>query len=120
MFEHLTGEALIRVLTAPERAKSTLEDVQLPLGVIRIRALSRDEVLASRRAADVDPAQLDGPRVLVIERKILALAIVSPVMTEDQIAAWQRGAPAGELDEVMAAVERLSAIDRGAAKAAFR
>lgn len=95
------------------------EDVEIPgVGAVRVRALTRAEVMSMRKSvADEDP---DGPRALAIERKMLAQAMVDPAMSEDDVAAWQSASPAGELDRVVAAVQRMSGMDDGAAKGAYK
>lgn len=83
-------------------------DVHLEgVGTLRVRGLSHNEVLMIRKATDDKP---DGPRVLQLERKMLALALVDPVMTEAEVGQWQQAAPAGELDQVSRVVQELSGL----------
>lgn len=90
------------------------EDVPIPgVGTVRVRALSRGEVMAARKATDDNP---DGPRLLTLERKMLALAMVDPKLTESEVGEWQKAAGAGELDIVTEVVQRLSGLDKGADK----
>lgn len=95
------------------------EDVEIPgVGVVRVRALTRAEVMSMRKSVgDDDP---DGARMLVIERKMIAQAMVDPVMTEADVKAWQENSPAGEVDVVSEAVQRISGMDRGAPKEAYK
>lgn len=88
------------------------------IGTVRVRALSRAEVLAVRKATDDE--HMDGPRVLTLERKLLAAAMVDPVMTEAQVGEWQRIAPAGELQPVVRKIQELSGMLEDAAKAAYK
>lgn len=91
------------------------QDVDVPgVGTVRVRALSRTEVIMVRKATDTE--HVDGPRVLVIERKMLAAALVDPVLTEAEVGRWQAASAAGEIEPVVAAVQRLSGMDEGADK----
>jgi hypothetical protein len=92
-------------------------EVDLPgVGTVRVRGLSRDEVIGIRKAADNDPDTIDGKRVLVIERKMIALAMVDPELTEAEVGRWQIAAPAGELDPVTDKIQELSGMKQGASK----
>lgn len=86
------------------------------VGTVRVRGLSRDEVLVVRKATDNDAAKVDGPRILVLERKMIAAAMLDPVMTEAEVGEWQRAAPAGEIEPVVAKVQELSGMSEGAGK----
>jgi hypothetical protein len=89
------------------------EDVPLAgLGrSVRIRSLSRLEVLRLKNQA---------MPVEVAERKLLALSLVAPVLTEDQVLAWQEASTAGELEPVTNAIMRLSGLESDAPKAAVK
>lgn len=90
-------------------------DVDLPgVGTVRVRGLTREEVFLVRKATD--DAQMDGPRILVLERKLLAKAMVDPPLTEAEVGRWQEASVAGELGPVVDTVQRLSGIFEGAAK----
>ncbi len=96
------------------------DDVELPgVGTVRVRGLNRDEVLSVRKATD-DANRLDGPRALVLERKMLAAAMIDPTLTEAEVGKWQKAAPAGELEPVTLRVQELSAMVGGAAKEAYK
>lgn len=93
------------------------EDVEVPgVGTLRVRGLSRAEVLAVRKAADDNP---DGPRVLALERKMLALALVDPKLTEAEVGQWQDASAAGELEPVVQVVQRLSGMGARPDKQAY-
>jgi hypothetical protein len=95
------------------------EEVEVPgVGVVRVRGLSRVEVISVRKATDSE--HIDGPRTLVIERKMLAAALVDPQLTEAEVKRWQEASAAGEMEPVIAAVQRLSGMEDGAAKAAYK
>lgn len=82
-------------------------DVPIPgVGTVRVRTLSRAEVIGLRKATD--DAHLDGPRVLTLERKILAAAMVDPVLTEAEVGRWQKTSPAGEMDEIVYKVQEMA------------
>ncbi|HEX6969408.1 MAG TPA: hypothetical protein VF174_11455 [Micromonosporaceae bacterium] len=90
-------------------------DVDIPgVGTVRVRGLSRDEVLVVRKATDAE--HVDGPRALTLERKLLAAAMVDPQLSEAEVGRWQQSAPAGELQPVVEKVQELSGLDEGAAK----
>jgi hypothetical protein len=96
------------------------EDVPVPgVGTVTVRGLSRAEVMSVRKATD-SADTLDGPRALVIERKMLAAAMVDPVMTEAEVGAWQACSAAGEMDVVVNKVQEMSAMTEGADKSSVR
>ena len=96
------------------------DDVEIPgVGTVRVRALSRAEVLMVRKATD-NADSVDGPRVLVLERKMLAAAMVDPVLSEAEVGAWQQVSAAGELDTVMTVIQRLSGMLDDSAKEAVK
>lgn len=77
-------------------------DVEVPsMGTVRVRGLSRDEVLAVQEARTT--AQL--------ERRILALGMVDPPLSEGEAGAWQRISPAGEIEPVADRIRELSGLD---------
>lgn len=94
------------------------DDVEVPFlgGWVTVRGLRRDEVIGVRQAADNDPQTLDGKRVLVLERKMMALAMIQPRMSESKIAQWQTTAVAGELTPVTDKIQELSGMTEGASK----
>jgi hypothetical protein len=90
------------------KARLPEEEYELPgLGVLRIRGLSRGEVLA---------AQHDDPRLAVFERRLLAKGIVDPKLTETDVGRWQEASPAGEMEPLIKRIERLSGIGGEIAK----
>lgn len=96
-------------------------DVEVPgLGVtVRVRGLSRVEVLAMRKATDNENT-LDGPRVLVLERKMLAAGMVDPELTEAEAGRWQAASAAGELEPVVNKIQELSGLLEDSGKAAYK
>lgn len=82
------------------------EDVQIgDVGAVTVRALTRGEVKACK-AKDPDE----------IECEMISVALVDPVMTPAEVAAWLDGAPAGDSVAVSEAVARLSGLEEGAQK----
>lgn len=87
------------------------DDVEVPgIGAVRVRGLSRIEAMHVQAAK--------GPEAT--ERRILALGMVDPKLTEDEAGRWQRAAPAGELEPVTDRIAELSGIAPGAAKEATK
>jgi hypothetical protein len=113
--EYLDADAIL----AP-RADTTTgwpeDDVHVArLGKVRVRGLSRAEVVVQRKKTDEE--SLDGPRILALERNMLALAMLRPAMTEAQIGAWQKIPGAStEIDTVMQKAQQLSGLAEGAPK----
>jgi hypothetical protein len=107
------GEDLKESLFKPRLPE---DDVDLPgIGTIRVRGLSRAEVMVMRKATDTAD-NLDGPRVLVLERKMIAAAMVDPELTEAEVGQWQTAATAGELEPVTDRIQELSGMVEGAGK----
>lgn len=89
------------------RRELTTEDVELPAGTVQVRGLTRAEALR------VTGRKLEESEA---ERVLLAMALVDPVLTEDEVRTWQRNAPAGELQPVVVAIQRLSGLAADAVK----
>lgn len=95
-------------------------DVEIPgLGTVTVRGLTRVEVLSVRKATDNDPAAVDGPRLLVLERKLIAAGMVEPEMSEADVHRWQDVAPAGQLEPITEKIQELSGLLEGSDKATF-
>lgn len=92
------------------------EEVKLPngLGVIVVRGLSREEVMRMR--ADVGPEAA----VSEYEVNILACGLVDPRLTREEAAQWRKVANAVEVGLAVDAISRLSGLELGADKAAFK
>lgn len=85
--------------------------VDIPgVGEIRIRGLSRYELLLAGKIDDT----------LLMERKLLSMAMLDPKMTEKDVEAWQKASPAGQIAPVVAEVNRLSGVSRQAEKEAYK
>jgi hypothetical protein len=110
-------------LTAPRATTDSgfpEDDVEVPgLGMVRVRGLSRKEVIAVRKAADREDT-IDGNRALAIERHMLAKAMLAPKMTEAQIGGWQAAGGAAEIEPVVQKVQELSGMDKASPKEAYK
>lgn len=94
-------------------------EVDLPgKGTVRVRALTRAEVMRVR--SSVKSIEDAIKRVAELERKMLALAMVEPALTEDEVLRWQEASLAGEMEPVVQRVQELSGLIEGAAKEAYR
>jgi hypothetical protein len=102
-----TEYASVDDLTADE-VQSGTADVTLPNGkVVKVRGLSRFELLLSGKNTD-DAA--------LIERRNVSMCMVSPAMTEKQVEAWQRRSGPVALGLVTKAIRDLSGLGEGADK----
>jgi hypothetical protein len=81
------------------------------VGAIRVRGLARGEVLRLRKS------QLDQE---AFERTLVALCMVDPPLTEDEVAQWQDSALSDELEDVVDKIKELSALNSGADKEAYK
>lgn len=92
------------------------EDLEIPgVGVVRLRALSRAEAVEARernRTGD-EPGDVD---VDAYEADMIAMALVDPAMTAEEVARWGEVAPAGEWVLVVEKVRELSGTGEEAAK----
>ena len=87
-------------------------DVDVPdVGTVRVRGLSRQEALSLQSLGD---------DVSAMERAVLALGVVVPVLSSDDWDAYYAAAPAGEVAPIVAAIHRLSGLQEGSAKAAYK
>jgi len=76
-------------------------------GTVRIRGLSRAELLALQG--------LDGG-VLASDRRMLSLALLDPELTEDEVKIWQENSLPQEIEALTVAIAELSGLGVGAAK----
>lgn len=91
--------------------KSRLPEAEVEIegvGKVRVRGLTRAEVLAVRKATDSE--NMDGDRALVLERKLLAKAMVDPELTEAEVREWQECVTPGELEPVIEKLQELSGL----------
>lgn len=89
----------LKTLLLTPRAEARAEDtIELEAGTIRVRALTRTDVL---KASEItDPVRQ--------EQMILARAMVDPPMTEADVKQWQEVGSAGDLGLVVDKVRELS------------
>lgn len=81
------------------------------VGAVRIRSLSRAEMLRIRgKELAVDE----------MERRLLAASLVAPKLTEDDVRKWQEASVAGELEPLTKAIMRLSGLEATAPKEAVQ
>lgn len=78
---------------------------------VRIRALTRYEVLVGQKLADKG--------IDVIEAHMLSCAMVRPAMDERTARRWQKATPAGELEVMTRRIRTLSGMGAGADEAAY-
>lgn len=110
-----------RYASVDELMLSTLDedDVELPNGqVVRVRALSRSEVLRIQKSTRGSDGATDAA---AIERMTLALGMVQPRLTEAQVGAWQAATKAGDhIGRATARIRELSGMDEDAPKEAYK
>ena len=80
------------------------------VGTVVIRPLTRAEALAMQ---DIDM------RADIMEQRLLALAMVDPQLTEDEVAEWQANSPAGLMHDVVLRIIEISGMHQVAAKSAY-
>ncbi|TDB71804.1 hypothetical protein E1211_15225 [Micromonospora sp. 15K316] len=94
------------------RPRCPEQDVDLPgVGTVRVRGLTRAEVLDIGRRAN------DGENT---EASALALAMVDPKLTEDEVRQWTEVATFGELEALNHVINKLSGIAGRADKEAYK
>lgn len=100
-----------RQLLKPRLAET---EIDVPgLGEIRVRVLSRAEVIDHLLMVD---RSVPG----AFETRLLSLSLVDPTLTEKEVAQWRKAAPAEEIDDVVAKINELSALNDQAAKDAYK
>lgn len=88
------------------------ETVSIPdVGDVVVRALTRAEAFQFTDK-DLEPD--------VLERRLLAAALVEPSLTVDEVAAWHSASTATEIQPVVEAILRLSGLEVDSAKQAYQ
>lgn len=83
------------------------------VGQVTVRGLSRYELLlAGKGVADGD--------VVRVEQRMVAMGMVDPPMSEDDVAAWQKASPAGEIMPVVNKINELSGVGKEFQKNAYK
>ncbi len=95
-------------LFAPRLMEADL--VLVDVGTVRVRGLSRFE------AVHVQAAKEGAGR----ERRILALGMVEPRITEEDAGEWMKAATAGEIEKVTNRITELSGLASESAKDAYK
>ena len=96
----------------PNAPKDETEQVETHAGVVTVRALNRGEVLRLNTVRDNGNLGIDE-----YEQRMVSAGLVSPKMTPDEVARWQEVDKAGGvLEQVSAAIARLSGLQEGADK----
>lgn len=86
-------------------------EVEIPgVGTVRVRGLSRAEILSARALSGEDAT----------ERFILLVALVDPQLTADEVVQWHGSATTAEMSLVLSAIKDLSGLEVGADKAAYK
>lgn len=106
----------LSALTAPDQLDEA--DVPLRKGKVRVRGLTRAEVMRVRSSVSSVADAIK--RTAELERKMLAKAMVNPAMTIPDVERWQEASAAGEIEPVVQKVQELSGLLDGAAKEAYR
>ena len=88
-------------------AEAPLDEADVPVrgGRVRVRALTRGEVMRVR--SQVKSIEDAIKRTAELERKMLAKAMVNPQMTLPDVQRWQENSPAGEIEPVVQKVQEL-------------
>src|SRR6476661_10774289 len=81
------------------------ETVTVPtqFGDVVVRSLTRAQALSIQKAGPIDAA--------VMERKLMTFALVEPRLSRAQIEHWQKTSPAGELQPIVDAINKLSGLE---------
>lgn len=93
--------------------KSRLPEADVDIagvGTVRVRGLSRVEAMHVQAANGVE----------AVERRILALGLVDPELTEAEVGQWQKASIASELEPVAQKIAELSGILPESAKEAVK
>ena len=86
-------------------------DFEIPgVGVVKLRGLSRGEVL------EMNDRQ---PNPIEFDRFVLSRTMVDPKMTEDEVGEWQKVALPNEIGRVVEEVLKLSGLQPGADKSSL-
>ena len=87
------------------------DTVDVPgIGTVRVRGLNRAEATMIESAGSTEAK----------ERKILALGVVDPALTEAEVGRWMKAAPAGEIQPVSTRIAQLSGMLDDSAKTAVK
>lgn len=82
---------------------------------LKLRGLSHGEALELQ-----EYSRKEGVTNAMYEQRMLSKALVYPQMKPKDVASWQNASPAGEIDDVMRVVMRLSGMSKEDAKNAYK
>ena len=100
-----------RLLAGGDLGEGTAK-VETHAGVVTVRALTRSEVLRLNTGRELGVIDVAG-----FERQMVAIAMVDPVMTEDDVKVWQDHERAGgALADITDKISDLSGLAQGAQK----
>ncbi|MEH1013048.1 hypothetical protein V6U90_08045 [Micromonospora sp. CPCC 206060] len=86
------------------------DDVEIPgVGTVRVRGLSRAEVLKVQRLGKAER-----------DAHMIALGMVDPPMPVTDVQRWAEASPAGEMEAVSRRIGELSGVLEGAQKSGLR
>lgn len=106
------SEDLKARLLSGDDGGETAAKVETWAGVVTVRPLTRSEVMRLNKGREL--GKLD---VGQFERQMVALAMIDPVMTEDEVRTWQEHDRAGgALEAVTDKISELSGMKKGADK----
>lgn len=77
-------------------------EIETVAGPVRVRGLSRAEVLSMQAVAD-DPD--------AVERRLLELAVIDPVLTSEDVEQWRKAWPAKEFEPLIETISELSGLN---------
>jgi hypothetical protein len=112
MEESSAIDALLTVDLPEERYTIARQGKEIEL---QIRGLTHDEALALQ-----EYSKKDDVTNALYEQRMLTHALLWPKMTGGQIKAWQKSSAAGEINDVVKIVMRLSGMEEDAAKNAYK
>jgi hypothetical protein len=95
-----------------KRQGPKVAEVPVQGDVVKVRPLTRDEILILRGLNEKDPRKF--------ERKLLAYAMVDPELTEAEVGQWQKNDDKMEIEDVTDKVMEISGLKERAAKAAYK
>jgi len=98
-------------LLAGEAGVETTGKVETYAGTVTVRALTRSEVLHLNTGRELGEIDIAG-----FERKMVALAMVDPVMTEAEVKVMQDHPAGGVLGPITDKISELSGLSQGADK----
>lgn len=89
------------------------EEVDVPgVGAMRVRGLSRAEVVDQLNEVD---RSIPG----AFEARIVAMSLVEPSLTDDEVQRWRAASPPDEIGVVVDKINELSALTKQAVKDAY-